>query len=436
MKKYLTIFFFGIFLLGVIASGTAVGTATVAETSKVNSVPSVINVGFLGAMTGALEDLAPGFLDGALSAAREVNQSSDFSFDIHVIVGDTKLNPTDGVAAYESLKAQGVQLVIGATGSSVSKAVAEKTAVDKIVQISYSSTAESLSSDSYPYFYRTVPSDAFQAEAVAHLLENKTKLVIVNVANAWGDGLAAGVADKFNGTVLETINYQDTTTDFSSVSTSVKAATGADAILLISYVTDGRAIISQLRADGVTTDLFGTDGTGDQAMVNATIAPNIVSDIDGFRGTVPHQFKSGEANYNGYVSALSDCYGAGICTGNDSTRVYGDYAYDAMWVGANAVKLAGDYSGTAIKDKMDAAGKAYNGATGNKEFNKFGDPLLGAYDFYQFKDGSYKVIGYYGPNLTPSTSTAGNAPGFELATLFISLLSVAVIVTYKRKRRN
>jgi branched-chain amino acid transport system substrate-binding protein len=435
MKKIFGIFIVAAFVLGFFSASSALA-APQAE-AKSSELPAVIKVGVLAATSGNLESIGRGITDGIKAAGLEINNSADFSFDIELLIEDTEITASVGVAAYESLKAQGVQLVIGATGSSVSKAVAEKTAVDKIVQISYSSTASSLTNATYDYFYRTVPSDAFQAKALEKLLENKTNVVIVNIANAWGQGLADGVKallEDAGTTVSDSIAYAEDTTDFSSVVTSVKAAVDADGVLMISYTEDGRSLITELRAGGVDLDLFGTDGTGDQAMVNTTIAADIVADIEGFRGTVPHQSVAGENNFNNYVDALAACKTASICADDDATRVYGDTAYDALWVGALAVKLAGDYTGEKIKAKMSEAGSSFDGATGNKAFDEFGDIKSASYDFYRFVDGDYEV--YYTYVAGEGAGSGAGAPGFEVGMLLISFLAMGTIVVSLRKRKQ
>jgi hypothetical protein len=210
--------------------------------------------------------------------------------------------------------------------------------------------------------------------------------------------------------------------------------TDADGVLMISYTEDGRSLITELRAGGVDLPLFGTDGTGDQAMVDTDIAPDIVADIEGFKGTVPHSFVAGEGNFNNYVDALADCKTDAVCADDDATRVYGDTAYDAVWVGALAIKLAGTYDGETIKSKMAEAGKSYDGATGNKEFDEFGDVTVAAYDFYGFESGDYKVIGFFQSG--GSDDSGSGAPGFELGMLLISFLAMGTVVISIRKRRN
>ena len=66
---------------------------------------------------------------------------------------------------------QGVHAIVGAACSSASLSAAFLGARNKVPQISYSSTSGELSDGAqYPFFARTVPSDAYQAFALANLI--------------------------------------------------------------------------------------------------------------------------------------------------------------------------------------------------------------------------------------------------------------------------
>jgi ABC-type branched-subunit amino acid transport system substrate-binding protein len=441
MKKYQTIAFMAILVFGM------VGTSSVtAAPASQDALGATIKVGVLAAISGDLESIGAGITDGIKAAAMEINASSDFSFDIVLQIEDSKVDPTVAVAAYDTLKAAGVELVIGATGSAASLAVAEKTATDEIVQISYSSTSAALTNASYDYFYRTVPSDAFQGKALQAVLDDAGygKIVIVNRGDAWGSGLAAGVKDLVGAAnVVDTIEYPDATKDFASVVSSVKAADGADAILMISFTEDGRSLVTELRESGVTLPIVGTDGTADGSIVDLEKAPTSAFDFNNSVHTKPHAAAAGEGNFDGYKAALTACKTASLCSDDDPTRIYGDTAYDALWVGALAVKAAGDYDGPAIKAAMAAAGLGYVGASGNKTFDEFGDPTVASYDVTQFQGEDLVTIGTWDPingvvknsdaraNTWSADGRPSTAPAFEL---FVAMLAIGTIVTLRKRK--
>ncbi|XP_029196574.2 extracellular calcium-sensing receptor-like [Acropora millepora] len=82
-----------------------------------------------------------------------------------------------------------ISAVIGAASSSISVSVASLVGVDYTPQISYSSTSVLLSDKTiYPSFFRTIPSDTYQAQALADLLLHFgwTYVSIVASDNAYG----------------------------------------------------------------------------------------------------------------------------------------------------------------------------------------------------------------------------------------------------------
>ena len=115
-------------------------SATVVARSEPDALDSVLEIGVLAPITGELEALGLGIVDGILAAAYEINGSDDFSFDVALNIQDSKAEETAAITAYETVKAAGVELIIGAAGSSASKAVAERAKDDHIARMSYAST--------------------------------------------------------------------------------------------------------------------------------------------------------------------------------------------------------------------------------------------------------------------------------------------------------
>jgi ABC-type branched-subunit amino acid transport system substrate-binding protein len=85
-----------------------------------------------------------------------------------------------------------VSAIVGAASSGASLSVAQVASVTAVPQISYSSTSHMLSdAQQYPYFLRTVPSDAFQAEALVDLLTSyfgHSAVALVTSDDAYGVG--------------------------------------------------------------------------------------------------------------------------------------------------------------------------------------------------------------------------------------------------------
>lgn len=132
--------------------------------------------------------------------------------------------------------------VIGETYSSNTKGMALASAAFNFLQCSGSATNIDLSDKStYSTFFRTAPSDEFQAPALANFvhLMKWTKVGILASNDAYGLGLAQGfvaraIEGHLNITVLANIPYTSGTSDFKAVATQMKKS-NARIILFMGY---------------------------------------------------------------------------------------------------------------------------------------------------------------------------------------------------------
>ncbi len=476
-KRYLTtcgLTILLIFLMGLSSVQSAPPPTMVQP--KVNALASVIEIGVLAPVSGELESLGQGLLDGVRAAAWEINQSDDFSFNITLNIQDSKATEADGIIAYNAVKAAGVQLIIGAAGSSASRAVAERAKDDHIPQISYASTAAMLSDSAYDYFWRTVPTDALQAEGLAALINDTgyEDIVIVHRGDDYGTGFGDGLKDSFRsmgGNVLTQISYLPGTTDFSVSVSTIKASITAEAIALIAYITDGGSFITEVREAGIDLPIYGTDGIADASLLNAShTTATIVQDAQYTLGTRPHSFAKGEGKFDDFNDSLQAIEAAGIAAYGGKISLFSDFAYDATMVGCLAIEEAGTYDGVKINAEIADVGKGYIGATGNKTFSNLGDVTQSSYDVWQFQDGEVIAVGnwtgadgiwlnttkYVDPEdfqlqtttttatattttteeTTTTTTDAVATPGFEAIPTIAALFGIWIVVTQLRRRKH
>ncbi|MCK4848028.1 MAG: ABC transporter substrate-binding protein [Candidatus Heimdallarchaeota archaeon] len=385
-------------LVGVLSLSTAQANP-VGVNAPTGDPTTTYMIGVLAPISGELAPLGQGLLDGIRAAAWEINRSADFSFNVTWYIQDSKAEETAAVAAYNVVKAAGVELIIGAAGSSASKAVAELARVDHIPQISYASTAEMLSNPLYDYFWRTVPKDSLQAAGLAELM-NATgyhDIVIVHRGDDYGTGFGDSLKTEFRGmgnNVSSQISYFPGTTDFSVTVSSIKAAINAEAIAMISYVVDGGSFITEVRNAGIDLPIFGTDGIADASLLDPSqTTATIVEDSNFTLGTRPHSFGTGEGKFDDFNASLQALEAAGLAYFGGEISLFSDFAYDAMMVGCLAIEAAGSYDGASINAEIAAVGKSYIGATGNKTFSSLGDVTQSSYDVWQFQDGTVHAVG-------------------------------------------
>ncbi|PWI47458.1 hypothetical protein CEE45_11630 [Candidatus Heimdallarchaeota archaeon B3_Heim] len=447
-SKKLKTFGLTFLLLGFIGLSTVQAQPTVVNTPT-GSPTVVYEIGVLAPISGELAPLGQGLLDGVRAAAWEINRSADFGFNVTLNIQDSKAEETAAVTAYNVLKAAGCELIIGAAGSSASKAVAELARVDHIPQISYASTAEMLSNPLYDYFWRTVPKDSLQAEGLAELIDEVgyTDIVIVHRGDDYGTGFGDSLKTEFRGlgsNVSSQISYFPGTTDFSVTVSSIKAAVNAEAIAMISYVIDGGSFITEVRNAGIDLPIFGTDGIADASILNASeTTATIVEDAQYTLGTRPHSFGTGEGKFDDFNASLQALEAAGLAYFGGKISLFSDFAYDAMMVGCLAIEEAGAYDGELVNAEIAAVGKGYIGATGNKTFSSLGDVTQSTYDVWQFQDGTVKAVGSWSSaDGVELFSNFVDPEDFELKTtapgfsILFGLAGVAILLFYKKRTKK
>ena len=184
------------------------------------SVPSVVNIGALFPMFRAsnqnLDSSGQVRFAAFLLALQLLNNKTDGAYDdilprttLRYAFRDSKRN---NVASYigaaqladDVFGGAGVSAIVGAASSDPSAFAAEAAGSRNVPQISYSSTSARLSDGrSYPYFLRTVPSDAFQGQALADVACNLfryRRVAIVSSADSYGssgrEAFLSGAADQ------------------------------------------------------------------------------------------------------------------------------------------------------------------------------------------------------------------------------------------------
>ena len=161
---------------------------------KINSSKPIILLGGLfpvhenkDSTCGGILDLGLQRLEAMVFATSLINKSPDLLPNVTLAfeIRDTCLQ--DNIALEESLEfvsprdigngelgeSVGISGTVGAATSSVSIVVANLLRLFRVPQISYASTAKVLSDKTrFDYFFRTVPSDTLQAQAIADIITN------------------------------------------------------------------------------------------------------------------------------------------------------------------------------------------------------------------------------------------------------------------------
>ncbi len=360
-----------VFLLSLIVlASVSVGCIGGSETVK---------IGLLSPQTGPIAQYAPGFEDAADIAIAELNATHDGDFVFELIVMDSGCDGTQAATSAQTLIDSGVSVIIGAACSGATLGAIAVAAPAGVPMVSYASTSPAVTTaDDNGHLFRVVPSDAQQAVALAVVASDAGagNPAVLYMTNDYGAGLGDNFAANWSGSVCTQVGYDpaEGSYDASTLAQSVIDG-GCDSVLLMSYATDGAAIMEALSAQGFTGSMFGADGLADAAFKESFTD---VSAVDGLVATRPRPGGASSAK-DDFEKAYSDAGGA-------DGAIYTGETYDAIKIAAAAI--VSDPDGDIVA-ALKKTGVNYTGASGTHTFDSAGDVLGTGYEVCEFKGGDF-----------------------------------------------
>ena len=344
-----------------------------------------VKIGFLNDATGPIATYAAGFVAAsqiALGIANTIGWNSMVQFEI--VYADSGCSGDMGATAAQALVDAGVVGVVGAACSGASMAANAVLSAAGIPQVSYASTSPALSdATAYPDFFRVVPSDALQGQALSAVVQADAPadgtVGLVHMTNAYGSGLADAFTADFEAagnTLCTTIGYEETMTDFSAAVQSM-VDNGCTSAVLVSYAADGGMIIDEMNSQGWSGQVYGGDGIAEEGL-----GAEATSSVDGVIATKPAAASTGVvgAVFAGLCAQSADCAGG----------IYTAEAFDGVVLVALAAFAQMASPGATLSQVMMATGQGLAGASGDISFMANGDVPGAGYcvgDFTEDADG-------------------------------------------------
>jgi branched-chain amino acid transport system substrate-binding protein len=363
--------------------GSVLGVAVAAAVILVNrpKATDTFRVGCITPLSGEGATYGESTRRGLELASEELNAGGGVNGKrLEIIYEDDQMRSTTATTALQKLvTVDGVSVVIGAFGSSVTLAIAPIAEKNRVVLFSASSTADSIK-DAGDYIFRNVPTNSAQGKTAAefalrHLKSQTASILQMN--NDYGISLSASFKSHFEaggGRVLGTESYNPSSADFRAQLTKVRSQ-GPDMIFFPGHYQECALILKQAKELGVTGPFVGGDGAYSPELISVA-GPAAEGS---YYTLMAMGYGVADEEVTRFTSAYRAKYGG-------EPDVYSAYAYDALMVVADAARRGG-FAADGIKDALYKT-RGFRGVTGITSFDANGE-VDKPFGVYEVKSGKF-----------------------------------------------
>lgn len=291
-------------------------------------------IGGIGPLTGENAQYGEAVRNGAQLAVDEINAAGGVGTNgmkLELNFQDDEGDSEKAVNAYNTLKDNGMQLLMGTVTSKPCIAVSEYTYSDNMFMLTPSGSA--IDCTKYDNAFRVCFTDPTQGKSSAQYIGVNDLATKVAVIYDSSSDYSAGIYDAF---VAEAKNQgieivitqaftKDSKTDFSVQIQKVKES-GAELVFLPIYYNEAALILQQASSAGVTAKVFGCDGLDgiiNQLADDASLAEGVML-------LTPFSVNSSDETTKKFVSAYKTAFS------NELPNQFAADAYDAIY----AIKAA------------------------------------------------------------------------------------------------
>jgi len=393
---------------------TVTRTATITTTvsaAAAGGLSGEIPIGALLPLSGPLGQFGENDKVAVELAVAEVNtflEKVGAGWRLKLYVEDTETKPEVALEKLMSLHARGVKFIVGPMASGEVLKIKEYADSNKILVISQSSTAPVLGIAG-DYIYRFVPPDDAQGVIGPKFAKiiGATHLIIVHLANTWGDGLAEVVertAKELGINVVSRIRIPEAGTDYSAEVASLVSEVNKlieqgipPEKIMVQLITYGEAVTFFHSAADYEVlwkvKWFGSDGTARHAELAKDRRAAEFSSKVRFVSPIAMEVKTPVTQK--VLSEIQRRLGR-------EPEPYAYNSYDAVWVIALGLLAANKYDADAVIAALPKILEHYYGASGPVMLNEAGDRLPESYVLtevfsvdgaYEWRDtGHYNVV--------------------------------------------
>ena len=332
-------------------------------------------IGSISPLTGTNAVQGLDMKRGEELALEEINAAGGIGGrPLKIIWEDTESSSKGGMdAVHKLVEINKVPLILGAYSSGISLPTGQWTNSKKVIQIAEASTSPKLR-DIGPYFFDIMGLDEVMGTMLAEFaLDSGAKtFASITVNNPFGIGIeiwTKKTIDKAGRKWLQAVRYDEKKTDYRAEIERLFAK-NPEAVFFTAYGTESKLILKQAYEMGLKPSKGWYADY--MTMWSNEVIPRTAEGINGLviGTTTGSRLKE-------YQAAYQKRYGKGA-----KQTAFGAYAYDATWVAALALNMAGSTDTDEIAKALHIVSKIYNGVTGDKSFDKDGMQVT---DYYQRK---------------------------------------------------
>jgi branched-chain amino acid transport system substrate-binding protein len=360
-----------------------------AAPAKAAEAPAeVIKIGHVGPLTGGIAHLGKDNENGARLAVEEINAAGglkvgDKTYKFELVAEDDKADPKEGTLAAQKIVDSGAVAIVGHLNSGTTIPASKIYADANVTQISPSATNPKYTEQGFKTAFRVVANDnqqgAVLANYAAETLKAKT-IAIIDDRTAYGQGLADVVEKVAKEKGLKVVGREftnDKATDFNAILTKIRGAK-PDVVMYGGMDATAGPMAKQMKQLGIKSTFLAGDGV---------CSPEFIK-LAGDAAGILHCSMAGEAVEK--MAKGADFVAKYKAKFNQDVQIYSPYAYDAVYVVADAIKRAGKADRASITAAMPAAN--YEGVTGTIAFDEKGDIKGGAISMFKVNDGKMEYV--------------------------------------------
>jgi branched-chain amino acid transport system substrate-binding protein len=376
---------------GTVAMLALAGALGCNDNGTISRLPREVVLGGVFSLTGNWSSLGVTSKAAMELAVEDVNAyASGRGVTFRADIRDTKLDPAAALAAAQSLRAAGAQVVIGPQSSAELAVLKPWVDANPLLVVSQSSTAGSLAVAGDRIF-RFTPADSLEGVAVSALMWDDGIRAVVPAwrADAGNQGLHAATAARFaalGGTVSAGVEYAATATAFAAtvatLGTQVRQALATRPASQVAVYLAGfdevADVFAAAAADPVLASVrwYGTDGIAQSPVLLARPAAAAFARTVGFPTPVFGLDPSAQEKWQPLAARIQARAGA-------APDAFALAVYDAVWVAAQAYLASpGEVGVDSLASRFVQAAGSYYGATGWTSLNAAGDRRYANFDFW------------------------------------------------------